>query len=94
MKATIMPTKNDDITSPGLEFVSDGEDLNGPYSTVMFGPNGTGESQLLRIVSDIFEHLKASAGKPDYKFRIRYQYQLILMKGKKYFRVTYRRRIQ
>lgn len=83
----------DDITSPGLEFVSDGEDFNGPYSTVMIGPNGTGKSQLLRIISDIFEDLKASAGKPDYKFRIRYQYQLILMKGKKFFRVTYRRRI-
>jgi predicted ATPase len=82
-----------DIIAPGLEFVTDQEEKNGPYTTVIIGPNGTGKSQILRLISDIFEELQAhSLNVETYKFRLRYQYELIIMKGALYYQIEYRRK--
>lgn len=40
-----------------LNFVDEQEESNGPYSTVIIGPNGTGKSEILRIIVDIFREL-------------------------------------
>lgn len=41
-----------------FNFISKGEESNGPYTTVLIGKNGTGKSLILRIIADIFEDLK------------------------------------
>ena len=41
-----------------FDFVSKGEEKNGPYTTVIIGKNGTGKSLILRNIADIFEDLK------------------------------------
>lgn len=41
-----------------FDFVSKGEEKNGPYTTVLIGKNGTGKSLILRNIADIFEDLK------------------------------------
>jgi predicted ATPase len=92
LKVTFHPYLGD-ITAPGLEFVSEGEEKNGPYSTVIIGPNGTGKSQILRLIADIFEELKAHSKNTDsYKLKLRYQFEMVLMKGAHYYQVEYRRR--
>ncbi len=72
---------------------SEKEEKNGPYTSVIIGPNGTGKSQLLRLLSDILEELHThSQNTTTYKFRIRYQYELVVMRGALYYRIEYRRK--
>lgn len=40
-----------------FQFVNSSELNNGPYSTILIGPNGTGKSQLLKLVVNIFREL-------------------------------------
>lgn len=45
-----------------LKFTDEGELENGPYTTVIIGPNGTGKSEILRLIIDILrendQHLR------------------------------------
>lgn len=41
-----------------LNFVDDKEKDNGPYTTVIIGQNGTGKSNLLRLIIDIFREIE------------------------------------
>lgn len=92
LKVTFHPYLGD-ITAPGLEFVSEGEEKNGPYSTVIIGPNGTGKSQILRLIADIFEELKAhSENTESYTLKLRYQFEMVLMKSSHFYQIEYRRR--
>lgn len=80
-----------DLTKPGLEFVTPGEEKNGPYSTVIIGPNGTGKSQLLRLIADIFEDLAYLVSHPEKKKgRLNYSYQLKIVNDDKTYLVDYK----
>jgi predicted ATP-dependent endonuclease of OLD family len=41
-----------------LNFVDDGEEKSGPYTSILIGKNGTGKSILLRVIADLIEDLK------------------------------------
>jgi predicted ATPase len=43
-----------------LNFVNNGEESNGPYVTLIIGPNGTGKSQILSAIIEIFNYLAAN----------------------------------
>lgn len=43
-----------------IEFVTDKEAENGPYVSLLIGPNGTGKSQILELIIEIFNILSAS----------------------------------
>lgn len=65
------------FNSLSLDFVNEGE-YNGPYVTLMIGPNGTGKSQILSIIIEVFNFVAASkirdkvSHKFDYHFEIKY----------------------
>ena len=42
------------IGNQRFQFVSDKETSEGPYSTIIIGPNGTGKSYILRTILDVF----------------------------------------
>lgn len=42
-----------------FNFVNAGEEKNGPYFSIIIGPNGTGKSNILRIIIDIFREIES-----------------------------------
>ena len=42
------------IGNQRFQFVSNKETSEGPYSTIIIGPNGTGKSYILRTILDVF----------------------------------------
>lgn len=70
-------------------FVNEGEENEGPYITMIIGPNGVGKSQLLRIVLDIFNGLASAqeTGKLNYKFP--YLFSIIYLLNDKEVKINF-----
>lgn len=64
-----------------VEFVNDGEKNNGPYTTLIIGANGTGKSNILRSIIDIFRSLENLKFRDEQRllircpFSIKYEYE-------------------
>lgn len=89
------PILHDTVGGEGLQFVSPSEEKNGIYSSVLIGPNGTGKSQILRLIADIIEDLKVrlSNSKADNsatKASFRFSYEMIVFNGSNSFLIQYK----
>lgn len=59
-----------------FDFVSKGEESNGPYTSVLINKNGTGKSLIFRNIADIFEDLKNHfLPAKGYRSKISYSYK-------------------
>ncbi|WP_299989388.1 AAA family ATPase [uncultured Pontibacter sp.] len=78
-----------------LDFVNEGEENNGPYSTIIIGPNGTGKSNILRALVDVYRDLyeyKFNGKRPRYttgKFNLEFELENINYRYSNFNRLTF-----
>ncbi len=59
-----------------LKFVNVGEEKNGPYTTLMIGPNGTGKSQILAAIIEVFNYLAVNKKREKLYHKFLYSYDV------------------
>ena len=60
-----------------FDFVNDKDSKAGPYVTLLIGPNGTGKSQVLELINEIFNILAASQEKRKKVLNFKHDFQFI-----------------
>lgn len=70
-----------------IDFVTDKEAENGPYVSLLIGPNGTGKSQVLELIIDIFNNLSASQEQERKVQNFKNDFELVYQFDKKVVRV-------
>lgn len=68
-----------------LKFTDENELENGPYTTVIIGPNGTGKSEILRLIIDILRENDQSFRNKDKTNPVTCRYELIVKHGNNIF---------
>ncbi|MDP3150654.1 MAG: AAA family ATPase, partial [Ignavibacteria bacterium] len=77
-----------------LNFTTKDEYENGPYTTVIIGPNGTGKSNILRIITDIFREIENTVNGSKEQELVKCKYQMkYYLDGDIYFYTNSKRKL-
>ena len=60
-----------------LDFVNETEENYGPYTTLIIGPNGTGKSQILAVIIEIFNYVSSSKIKDKFYYKFDYSFDIL-----------------